>query len=192
MSYTTLGPEIRLWHSLFGTYLGLSDEDVSALSRGGYLHDVGKIGVPDTILLKQGRLSPEEFDVMKGHTATGDLLCGNLKLLRPVRPIVRSHHERLDGSGYPDGLSGDAIPLLAQMTGIVDVYDALTTDRPYRSALLPEVALTILESEAPRGWHRPDLVRAFAMLWRSGQLALRARRHTDMQMIPATDNASGF
>jgi putative two-component system response regulator len=171
--------------SLFGTALGLPDEDVAALSRGGYLHDVGKIGVPDAILLKAGRLTAEEFAVMKQHTVTGDRLCGSLKLLRLVRPIVRSHHERADGSGYPDGLVGDAIPLLAQITGIVDVYDALTTERVYRSALTPEAVVAGLELDAERGLFRPDLVQEFARLCRSGQLAQRTRRHSDVQIMSA-------
>jgi putative two-component system response regulator len=171
--------------SLFGMALGLPDEDVAALSRGGYLHDVGKIGVPDAILLKAGRLTAEEFAVMKRHPVTGDRLCGDLKLLRLVRPIVRFHHERTDGSGYPDGLVGDAIPLLAQITGIVDVYDALTTDRLYRSALAPEAVVAGLEVDAKRGLFRPDLVREFASLCRSGQLAQRTRRHSDVQTISA-------
>ena len=154
--------------SLFGILLGLPDEDVSALSRGGYLHDVGKVGVPDMILLKGGKLTTDEYEVMKGHTVTGDRLCGDLKLLRPVRPIVRCHHERIDGSGYPDGLVGDAIPLLAQIMAIIDVYDALTTNRPYRMASSSEFALLELEDEAGRGLHRRDLVRDFAAACRHG------------------------
>jgi len=169
--------------SLFGEQLGLSDEEIAALSRGGYLHDVGKIGVPDAILLKKGRLTSDEFEVMKGHTVTGDRLCGDLRLLRLVRPIVRSHHERLDGSGYPDGLTGDAIPLLAQMMAIVDVYDALTTDRPYRSALAPEAAIAELETEVQRGLHQPDLVRQFIELSRGGHLVQRTRRQSDLPEI---------
>jgi putative two-component system response regulator len=117
---------------------------------------------------------------MKQHPVIGDRLCGDLKLLRPVRPIVRSHHERIDGSGYPDGLMGDRIPLLAQIAAIVDVYDALTTDRPYRRALTPEAAMTEIESEARRGLHRADLVSQFADLCRSGRLLQRARRREDL------------
>ena len=102
--------------------------------RGGFLHDVGKIGIPDAVLLKRGPLAPDEFELIKQHTVIGDRLCGELRSLRKVRPIVRHHHERLDGSGYPDGLRGDATPLLAQIMGIVDVFDALTTKRPYKVA----------------------------------------------------------
>jgi putative two-component system response regulator len=170
----------------------LTSSDVAALSRGGYLHDVGKIGVPDASLLKTSRLTPDEFEVMKQHTVTGDRLCGDLKLLRLVRPIVRSHHERTNGSGYPDGLVGEAIPRLAQIMGIVDVYDALTTERVYRSALTPEAVVAGLESDAQRGLFQPDLVREFARLCRSGQLAQRTRRHSDCKSSAQSRDAVGW
>ena len=118
-----------------GKALGLDDDDLQALNRGGFLHDVGKVGVPDAVLLKQGPLTAEEFELMKRHPDIGDSLCAPLQSLRAVRPIVRFHHERLDGSGYPLGLRGEEVPLLAQIVGIADVYDALTTSRPYRRAL---------------------------------------------------------
>ena len=143
------------------TELGLPAEDLATLRRGGYFHDLGKIGVPDSILLKPGQLTTAEHHKMQEHTVVGDRLCGDLRALRHVRPIVRSHHERLDGSGYPDGLKGDEIPLLAQIIGVVDVYDALTTDRPYRQALEPQVAKEHLRDEAKRGWRRADLVDHF-------------------------------
>jgi putative two-component system response regulator len=131
---------------LVGRMLGLSPEDLDALHRGGYLHDVGKVGIPDSVLLKAGRLTDAEFALMKRHTEIGDSLCAPLQSLRHVRPIVRSHHERLDGSGYPNGLRGDEIPVLAQVVGIVDVYDAMTSHRPYRAALDPaEVTRFLLE-----------------------------------------------
>jgi putative two-component system response regulator len=115
---------------LVGGALGLSQEDRDALHRGGYLHDLGKVGIPDSVLLKAGRLTEVEFELMKRHTEIGDALCAPLQSLRDVRPIVRSHHERLDGSGYPSGLRGDEIPVLAQIVGIIDVYDAMTSHRP--------------------------------------------------------------
>src|SRR6185369_7984629 len=114
-----------------GRRIDLGDEDVRVLERGGYLHDIGKVGIPDAILLKPGRLTPAELAGMQQHAVIGDRLCGELRSLRQVRPIVRHHHERQDGTGYPDGLSGDAIPLFAQIIAIVDVFDALTTERPY-------------------------------------------------------------
>jgi putative two-component system response regulator len=155
----------------FGVHLELPDEELGALHRGGYLHDVGKVGVPDSILSKAGPLTAVERDLMKRHTVIGDSVCGNLRLLRLVKPIVRHHHERWDGSGYPDGLKGDQIPLLAQMTAIADVYDALTTERVYRKPVAPEVACAELRGEAERGWHRPELVKEFIALCTSGRLA---------------------
>jgi putative two-component system response regulator len=144
-----------------GQRLGLSDDDLAALGRGGYFHDIGKIGVPDAILLKSGPLTPEERKRMQDHAVIGDRLCGNLRSLHRVRQIIRHHHERLDGSGYPDGLRGNEIPLLAQIIGIVDVYDALTTTRPYHEAQPPEAAFAELRAEVERGWRRADLVEAF-------------------------------
>jgi putative two-component system response regulator len=154
----------------FGVQIGLPDEDVAALHRGGYMHDVGKVGVADAILLKPGRLTPDEYEAMQRHTIIGEALCGQLRLLKAVRPIVRHHHERYDGSGYPDGLAGDQIPALAQIMGIVDVYDALTTDRIYRPSLSEEAAIAELRNEASRGWHRTELVQQFTELWTAGRL----------------------
>jgi putative two-component system response regulator len=144
-----------------GRLIGLGEDDLDALSRGGYFHDIGKIALPDAILLKPGRLTAEEFERVKEHPVVGDRLCGDLRALHRVRSIVRHHHERLDGSGYPDGLVGDSIPLLAQIIGIVDVYDAMTTARPYRAARSSDEALEALTSEVRRGWRRADLVEAF-------------------------------
>jgi putative two-component system response regulator len=153
-----------------GTHLRLPNEEIDALRRGGYLHDIGKVAVPDSVLQKAGPLTQDEFETVKLHTTVGDRLCGDLRLLRMVRPIVRFHHERADGSGYPDGLAGNDIPLLAQIMGIVDVYDALTTDRPYRKALSALDACGALEAEAGRGWRRADLVKEFTDLCRRGAL----------------------
>jgi len=144
-----------------GQRLALSQEDLVALGKGGYFHDIGKIAIPDSILLKPGPLTPDEFERMKEHSVIGERLCGDLRTLHHVRPIVRHHHEHLDGSGYPDGLSGDAVPLLAQIIGIVDVYDAITTDRPYRAAQTPDTAIAALRDEVDRGWRRRDLVETF-------------------------------
>jgi putative two-component system response regulator len=134
-----------------GKALGLDDDDLQALNRGGFLHDVGKVGVPDAVLLKQGPLTPDEFELMKRHPDIGDSLCAPLQSLRAVRPIVRFHHERLDGSGYPLGLRGEEVPLLAQIVGIADVYDALTTSRPYRRALSHQEAAHHLIEHAAAG-----------------------------------------
>jgi putative two-component system response regulator len=144
-----------------GSALGLTNEDLAALHRGGYLHDVGKVGVPDAVLLKQGPLTPAEFDLMKRHTDIGDALCQPLQSLRRVRPIVRHHHERLDGSGYPSQLRGDEVPQLAHIVSIVDVYDALTTDRPYRRALPHVAAVRELEAGVRAGQYNARFVEAF-------------------------------
>jgi putative two-component system response regulator len=144
-----------------GQSLGLDQNELVALEYGGYLHDIGKIGVPDALLLKPASLTADERRRMQQHTIIGDRLCGGMRSLARVRGIVRHHHERLDGSGYPDGLRGDKIPLLAQVIGIVDVYDALTTARPYKEALPTDRACDELRVEARRGWHRQDLVDTF-------------------------------
>ena len=144
-----------------GRALNLSPEDLEALHRGGYLHDVGKIGVPDAVLLKAGPLTPSEFELMKRHPEIGDSLCAPLQSLRRVRPIVRSHHERLDGSGYPSGLRGDDVPILAQIVGIVDVYDALTSARSYRPAWPVDEAMRYLTKEVEKGRFLARYVEAF-------------------------------
>ena len=117
-----------------GADIGLRPDELDTLERGGFLHDIGKIGVPDSVLLKPAALTTGERAAIERHTLIGDHLCSTLNALQRVRPIVRHHHERLDGSGYPDGLRGEQVPLLARITSIVDVYDALTTTRPYRAA----------------------------------------------------------
>ena len=144
-----------------GKALGLGDEDLQALHHGGYLHDVGKVGIPDAVLLKPGPLTDAEFALMKKHPDIGDSLCAPLQSLRTVRPIIRCHHERLDGSGYPQGLKGDEVPLLAQIVGIADVYDALTSHRPYRPALTTDAASRHLLQEAAEGKFAREHVDAF-------------------------------
>jgi putative two-component system response regulator len=145
-----------------GRALGLPASDLQTLHRGGFLHDIGMLAIPDTVLRKPGKVAPEEFEQIKSHTIIGDSICANLHSLEPVRPIVRHHHERLDGSGYPDRLKGSNIPLLAQIIGIVDAYDAVTTDRPYQQAQTPDEAIGVLREHVERGWRSRDLVEVFA------------------------------
>jgi putative two-component system response regulator len=140
-----------------GAALGLTESELRALERGGYLHDVGKIGVPDAVLLKPGPLTASESALMKTHTIIGERLCEGLRSLSAVRPIVRSHHERLDGSGYPDGLKGTQLPLLAEIIGLVDVYDALSSRRPYRGPLPHEEVVRTMRAEVRQGWRREEL-----------------------------------
>lgn len=151
-----------------GRRLALGEDDLQALHRGGFLHDIGMLAVPDAVLNKTEALDPEEFEIVKAHTTIGETLCGPLRSLKAVRPIIRSHHERLDGSGYPDGLQGDELPLLAQIVGLVDVYDAITSQRPYQRAHSIQQAVDILRGQALRGWRSRDLVEEFAGIVESG------------------------
>jgi putative two-component system response regulator len=154
-----------------GEKLGLPEEDIRALRRAGIVHDIGKVVVPDAILLKPGPLSADETVTMRKHPVVGERICAPLRTFRLVLPIIRHHHERHDGSGYPDRLRGDEIPLTAAILQLADVYDALTTDRPYRKASPPHFALQIMDEEATRGWWDRNLFDTFRdMIW-NGQWA---------------------
>ena len=147
-----------------GIALGLPPADIRSLHRGGYLHDIGKIAIPDRILFKAGPLTAEEWEIMKSHADRGERFCACTKSLASVLPIIRHHHEKFDGSGYPDGLSGEEIPLLARIVQVVDIYDALTTERPYKRAYSSEEALAIMRDETKKGWRDPHLVEVLAEL----------------------------
>jgi putative two-component system response regulator len=153
-----------------GRRLGLDQDALQALYRGGFLHDIGMLAIPDSVVCRRGPLEPEEFELVKSHTIIGEGLCRNLRSLNAVRPIVRHHHERFDGSGYPDGLRGDEIPLVAQIIGLIDAYDALTTERPYQPAHSIDEALAVLRQQVDKGWRAPQLVEHFAAIVRSGKL----------------------
>lgn len=145
----------------FGERLGLSEEELGALRLGGFLHDLGKIAVPDGILLKPGPLTADERRIIQEHPTAGDRLAMPMRTLALVRPIIRHHHERVDGHGYPDQLTGKETPLLARVMAIVDVYDALRTQRPYKPAMEETEALRIIDQGARTGQFDPDLVRLF-------------------------------
>jgi putative two-component system response regulator len=147
-----------------GIAMGLQRTSLLSLYRGGYLHDVGKVGLPDSILFKPGKLTVPEWVVMRSHAARGEEICRHLRSLSSVLPIIRHHHERWDGTGYPDGLRGSQIPLLARVVQTADIYDALTSARPYKPALKPCEALRILEEETDRGWRDPEIVKLFIRL----------------------------
>jgi putative two-component system response regulator len=153
----------RLVHrgKAFGEFLGLSRIEIRDLAWGGYLHDIGKVGIPDAILLKPGRFTPEEFEAMKQHTLIGEGICKPLRTMRGVLPIIRHHHERWDGSGYPDGLKRSEIPVLAQVFQIIDIYDALVSERPYKQGMPPQAAIDILQEETDKGWRNPELMSQF-------------------------------
>jgi putative two-component system response regulator len=144
-----------------GTALGIDQTTLKALRLGGFLHDLGKIAVPDRILLKNGPLDAEEQAVIRTHPIIGADLVQQLHTLDGVRPIIRHHHERFDGSGYPDGLAGEAIPVGARIMAVVDVYDALRTERPYKFALSHEEAIGILWRETEAGSWDPQVARMF-------------------------------
>src|SRR5579884_375244 len=147
-----------------GRQLGLDHDSLVALKRGGFLHDLGKITIPDEILKKGSNLSPEEWKIMKQHPVTGESICAPLRSFRRVLPIIRHHHEHWNGSGYPDGLHGEQIPLLARILQVVDVYDALTTARPYKPALTPEESMAVMWQEAQHGQWDKNLVQEFFQL----------------------------
>jgi HD-GYP domain-containing protein (c-di-GMP phosphodiesterase class II) len=126
----------------------LAPEDVELIRIGTPLHDIGKIGIDDYILRKPDRLTPEEFEIMKTHTVKGDEILETIIDLKTVRPIVRSHHERWDGKGYPDGLGGEAISPLARIVALADAFDAMTSDRPYRKGMKPEIAFAEIERQS--------------------------------------------
>ena len=151
-----------------GEHLGLSEDQIIALRRAGVVHDVGKIAVPDAILLKPGKLTPEEWMLIYEHPVVGERICEPLKSFRLVLPIIRHHHEKLDGSGYPDRLRGEAIPVTARVLQIVDVYDALTTERPYKHAFSITDALQTMKQEVGKGWWDPHIFDQFERLVRSG------------------------
>jgi putative two-component system response regulator len=150
-----------------GRALQATDTELQSLYRGAFLHDIGMLAISDAILQNPGPLSDEEYETVKSHPKVGDALCANLRSLQSVRPIIRWHHERVDGSGYPDGLRGNDIPLIAQIVGVVEIYEALTTTRPYQERFTPSDALVLLGRHADRGWLSQDVVDALVQVVRT-------------------------
>ncbi len=142
--------------------LQLSDAERAVLYYGGLLHDIGNIGIADSILLKPGGLSDWEFEEVRMHPIIGEQICKPLETMAPILPLVRSHHEKLNGSGYPDALKGDAIPLLVRILAVADVYDTLRSDRSYRGAFGHAQAIEILQEEVARGWWQSEVVDTMA------------------------------
>ncbi|MCF6256272.1 MAG: response regulator [Gammaproteobacteria bacterium] len=167
---------------VMGEAMGLSSEELTALRRGGVLHDIGKLGIPDSILLKDGPLNDAEWIVMRQHTIIGDELLRGLKSMELTQPIVRSHHERWDGGGYPDGLKGEEIPLLARVFQLVDIYDALANARPYKPAFNIEKITLIMTGEVESGWRDPELTALFLKILheRPDDLLLSVGEECDM------------
>lgn len=170
-----------------GERVGLPADELTALRRAGIVHDIGKVAVPDAILLKPGRLTADEMRIMQQHPLVGERICSPLKSFRLVLPIIRHHHEKMNGAGYPDGLQGGRIPFTARVLTIVDVFDALATARPYRRALpVPEV-LQIMEDEVLKGWWDPELFREFCCL----PAATEVGCGTPLQGYGAVDGEAG-
>ena len=158
---------------VFGSALELSGEELEALRRGAILHDIGKLGVPDRILLKPGPLNEAEWRIMQQHTVIGYEICKHLRTLKTTLPIIRNHHERYDGSGYPDKLAGDNIPLLARVFQIADIYDALSSRRSYKEAMSSHEIIAVFQAEVEKGWRDPHLVRRFIELIKDCPAELR-------------------
>jgi putative two-component system response regulator len=147
-----------------GLQLGLPEEDLENLRKAGMLHDIGKIGVPDSILNKEGPLTQDEFLIVRKHPVVGAQICEKLKSMRGAIPIIRHHHERMDGSGYPDHLAGTDIPHLARVMSIADIYDALTSTRAYRKSMTQNQALDLMWEEANKGWWDKDILSEFTKM----------------------------
>ncbi|MEH6358586.1 MAG: HD domain-containing phosphohydrolase [Pseudomonadales bacterium] len=147
--------------SAFGRAIGLGADDLEVLRRGGVLHDIGKLAIPDRVLLKKGPLNDDEWKVMRQHTVIGAQLCSGLRSFERVVPIIRSHHERWEGGGYPDNLKGKEIPLLARVFQLVDIHDALTNPRPYKPAWESDKVINMFETEMDSGWRDPLLCKEF-------------------------------
>jgi putative two-component system response regulator len=160
-----------------GVAKGLTQEDCDLLYHGGVLHDLGKIAIPDAILLKPGPLTTAEFATMRQHSVEGERICLSLRSVSHFLPIIRHHHERVDGTGYPDHLEGNDIPIGARMTAIADGWDAMVSDRPYRAGLDEEEAVTRLRQGAGTQWDA-GLVRVFLDLLDGGL----TRRVTESQL----------
>jgi len=153
--------------TLVGRAMGVRDEDLRSLYLAGIFHDLGKIAVSDVVLNKPGRLTPDELVIMRSHPVVGADLCRTMRTMERVVPLIRHHHERLDGSGYPDGLKGKDIPLVVRILSVVDVYDALATDRPYRGALPHAKCMEIMREETRRGWWDADVLETLDRCLRS-------------------------
>jgi putative two-component system response regulator len=161
-----------------GQHLGLPEDQITALRRAGVVHDIGKIAIPDAIILKPSSLTPDEWKLMREHPVIGERICAPLKSFRLVLPIIRHHHEKFDGSGYPDGLRGEATPITARVMQIVDVYDALTTIRPYKPAFSITDALQTMKQEVAKGWWDPHIFDQFERFVRSGTANFLSRGAT--------------
>jgi putative two-component system response regulator len=180
------------WYSVsLGQAIGLPEPDLLALHRGGFLHDIGKVAIPDAVLHKPGRLDSNEWAMMRSHTVKGEDICRPMKSLLPVLPLIRSHHERWDGSGYPDNLTREKIPLVARILQVADIFDALTTVRPYKPAHSPSEALATLDEEVARGWRDPELVAVFKHVYKDRLARAEGAPLLDWHQLEIIGQAAG-
>jgi putative nucleotidyltransferase with HDIG domain len=163
--------------------LGLPEEEIDKIRVAAILHDVGKIGIEDRVLKKPGVLTNEEFDLMKRHTVMGYEIVRQVKQLTEMLPGIRWHHEALNGRGYPDGVSGDELPLMVRIIAVADTFDAITTDRPYQAASEFPTALDILRGHAG-GKYDPVVVDAMGSAYAKGSLAKFENRPRDVVTVP--------
>jgi HD-GYP domain-containing protein (c-di-GMP phosphodiesterase class II) len=152
-----------------GKEMGCSDEQLDLLNFSGHLHDIGKLGIPDSILLKPGPLTEQEFEAIKKHPVIGSNIVGHLGLLTAEQKIILHHHERWDGKGYPDGLKGESVPFLSRILAVADVYDAMASDRAYRKRLADEVVLETIRQNSGTQFDG-EVVEAFLALYEKGKL----------------------
>jgi len=171
---------------LLGQQLNIPTEDLNLIRIGTPLHDIGKIGIDDSILRKPGKLTPAEFDIMKTHTTMGAKILEQIGDLANIIPIVRSHHERWDGGGYPDGLKGENIPRLARIVAVADAFDAMTSDRPYRPGMAPEVAFAEVDKQKGRQFD-PEAAAAFLSIHQ--RILQQMQNDTKKIGLPGSSNA---
>jgi putative two-component system response regulator len=165
-----------------GQYMGLNAEQLSALKLAGVVHDIGKFSIPDAILLKPAPLSREEWRLMREHPVVGERICAPLRSFSLALPIIRHHHEKRDGSGYPDGLRGDDIPITARILQIADIYDALTSVRPYKCGMSTTDAIRTMREEVGKGWWDPFVLDAFEHFLEEGGTDL-ANLHNPVEYV---------
>ncbi|MEW6214237.1 MAG: HD-GYP domain-containing protein [Nitrospirota bacterium] len=159
------------YSAAIGRALGFSKKELEDLKLAAILHDVGKIGVRDNVLLKEDKLNPDELEKMNMHSKYGAEILSHVKQLKDIIPGVRGHHERFDGRGYPDNLSGNEIPLMARIIAVADTFDAMTTDRPYRKALGFETALDVLKKNIGTQFDR-EVVETFIRAWKGLEIVI--------------------
>lgn len=163
---------VTVMSSMIGKEMECKAEDISAINVAGRLHDIGKIGIRDNVLMKPGRLTNGEYDIIKTHSTIGADIVGQLGLWRKQQQIVKHHHERFDGKGYPDGLKNEAIPLLARIVSVADAYDAMASDRSYRKKMDQQKILKIINDEAGAQFD-PAIVKVFMRLYKQGRICGR-------------------